>query len=84
MRKIHPKPYVFIERMNDLKNELATVIGKPVAQNQSPTLNAKLVKINKTTCTFEVTQSPYRSGDESKIGKRYLVPIQYAWNAYFF
>lgn len=64
--------------------ELKSVIGKEVSQNQSPTLNAKLIRVNKKTCTFEVVQSPYRSGDESKIGNRYLVPISYAWNAFFF
>jgi hypothetical protein len=64
--------------------ELMAVIGKETSQNQSPTLRGKLIKVNKKTCTFEVVQSPYRSGDESRIGERYLVPISYAWNAFFF
>jgi hypothetical protein len=64
--------------------ELTAVIGKETSQNQSPTLRGKLIKVNKKTCTFEVVQSPYRSGDESRIGERYLVPISYAWNAFFF
>ncbi len=64
--------------------DLKAVIGKETSENRSPTLRAKLVKVNKTTCTFEVVQSPYRSGDESKIGQRYLVPTSWSWNAFFF
>lgn len=64
--------------------ELKSVIGKSVSENNSPTYHAKLIRVNKKTCTFETVQSPYRSGDENKIGKRYLVPISYAWNAFFF
>jgi hypothetical protein len=67
---------------SELKTELRRVIGKSVSQNQSPTLMAKLVKINKTTCTFESVANTYTwSG---KVGIRYSVPIQFAWNAYFF
>jgi hypothetical protein len=69
--------------MNKIE-ELKSVIGKEVSQNQSPTLRGKLLKVNKKTCTFEVVKSPYRSGDESRIGERYLVPTSYAWNAFFF
>ena len=68
--------------MNDLKNDLVGVVGKEVSQNQSPTLRAKLVKINKVNCTFESVANTYSWN--GTIGKRYLVPIQYAWNAYFF
>ena len=64
--------------------ELKAVVGNETSENHSPTLRGKLVKVNKTTCTFEVVQSPYRSGDESKIGQRYLVPISWAWNSFFF
>ncbi len=69
--------------MNKIE-ELKSVIGKSTSQNQSPTLHGKLLKVNKKTCTFEVVKSPYRSGDESRIGERYLVPISWAWNAFFF
>ena len=64
--------------------ELKTKIGWETSQNQSPTLRGKLIKVNKKTCKFEVVKSPYRSGDESRIGETYLVPITYAWNAFFF
>jgi hypothetical protein len=64
--------------------DLKSVIGKEVSENHSPTCRGKLIKVNKTTCTFEVVKSPYRSGDESRVGERYLVPISWAWNAFFF
>lgn len=69
-----------MNKIEDLKG----VIGKEVSENHSPTLRAKLVKVNKKSCTFEVVQSPYRSGDETKIGERYNVPISWSWNAFFF
>ena len=69
--------------MNKIE-ELKSVIGKEVSENRSPTLRAKLVKVNRKTCTFEVVKSPYRYGNESKIGQRYLVPISWSWNAFFF
>ena len=40
--------------------DLKAVIGKDVSENRSPTLRAKLIKVNKTTCTFEVVQSPLK------------------------
>lgn len=64
--------------------DLKKVVGVSVSENRSPTLRAKLVKVNTKTCTFEVVQSPYRCGDETKIGERYNVPISFSWNAYFF
>lgn len=63
--------------------DLKKVIGKEVSENRSPTLRAKLVKVNRTTCTFEVAQSPYRSGDETKIGEKYKVPLSWSWNSFF-
>ena len=69
--------------MNKIE-ELKSVIGNEVSENRSPTLRAKLVRVNKKTCTFEVVKSPYRYGDETKIGQRYLVPISWSWNAFFF
>jgi hypothetical protein len=70
--------------MNKLREELIKVIGEETSENRSPTLRGKLIRVNNTTCTFEVVQSPYRIGDESMIGKRYEVPISYSWNAFFF
>ena len=70
--------------MTTLREDLLKVIGEETSENRSPTLRAKLIRVNNTTCTFEVVQSPYRTGDESMIGKRYKVPITYSWNAFFF
>jgi hypothetical protein len=69
--------------MNKIE-ELKSVIGKDVSENHSPTLRAKLIRVNKKTCTFEVVLSAYRCGDESRVGERYKVPISWAWNAFFF
>ena len=70
--------------MTTLREDLIKVIGEETSENHSPTLRGKLIQVNKTTCTFEVVQSPYRTGDESMIGTRYKVPISYSWNAFFF
>jgi hypothetical protein len=70
--------------MNKLREELIAVIGETTSENRSPTLRAKLIRVNKRNCTFEVVKSPYRCGDESRIGERYKVPIAYSWNAFFF
>ena len=70
--------------MTTLREDLLKVIGQETSENRSPTLRAKLIRVNNTTCTFEVVQSPYRTGDGSMIGKRYEVPIAYSWNAFFF
>jgi hypothetical protein len=81
---LNPHPlYNKIKVMNMIE-DLKAVIGKDVSENRSPTLRAKLIKVNKTTCTFEVVQSPYRIGDEDKIGMKYRIPISYSWNAFFF
>ncbi len=69
--------------MNKIE-ELKSVIGKDVSENHSPTLRAKLIRVNKKTCTFEAVLSAYRCGDESRVGERYKVPISWAWNAFFF
>jgi hypothetical protein len=64
-------------------SELREVIGKTVTENHSPTNYAKLIKINNKTCIMEVV-------DGSTIKKpagpplRYWIPLEHAWNAYFF
>lgn len=72
-----------IKRMDKI-NELKAVVGKDVSENRSPTLRAKLVKVNKSNCIFESVQSPYKSYPQSEVGVRYKVPTAFAWNAYFF
>jgi hypothetical protein len=64
-------------------SELREVVGKTVTENYSPTNYAKLIKINKINCVMEVV-------DGSTIKKpegppvRYKIPLEYAWNAYFY
>lgn len=63
--------------------ELREVVGKEVSENHSLTLRSKLIKINKRSCVMEVV-------DGSTIKKpegppvRYEIPLEYAWNAYFY
>ena len=69
--------------LNKIISDLKAVIGNSIVEHRSPTGYAKLIRVDRTTCTFEVIQSPYRYGDESKIGTQYKVPILYSWNAFF-
>lgn len=71
--------------MNKIE-ELKTVIGKTVSYNASPTLRAKLLKVNKKSCIMEVasTEFPIFSDVTEYVGKRFKAPIEYTWNAYFF
>jgi len=64
--------------------DLKTVLGTSVSQNQSPTGNAKLVKICKNYCVFISLQSEYTRYPLDKVGVKYKVPTAWAWNAYFF
>ena len=45
--------------MNQI-TELKSVIGKETSHNYSPTLRAKLVKVGKSYCKWEVSESPYK------------------------
>jgi hypothetical protein len=63
--------------------ELKTVIGKSVSHNYSPTLQAKLVKVNKVTCVFEVTKSDYFNDKDYCIGMRFKDNVYRAYNTYF-
>ena len=77
---------------NNKMSELMTMIGETTSENFSPTLRAKLVKVNKKTgvCTMEVVPSPYVSMvqmgtlNEDKVGMRYEAPVYRIWNAFFF
>ncbi len=66
--------------------ELKEVIGKVTSYNASPTLRAKLLKVNKKTCIMEVaeTQFPIFSDKTQYVGMKFKAPIEYTWNAYFF
>ena len=68
------------------ERELREVVGKTVSCNWSPTLRAKLIQINRKDCVLQVepTQFPIMSNVDEHIGKTFKVPIEYAWNAYFY
>jgi len=68
------------------EQELREVVGKTVSCNASPTLRAKLVKINRKDCVMQVEPTEYEPsliGSEF-VGKTFRMPIDYTWNAYFF
>jgi hypothetical protein len=70
--------------MNKIE-ELKSVIGKDISQNQSPTCRGKLVKVGKVYSTFESVPSPYAKFTNSEdVGVKYKVPNSWAWNAFFF
>jgi len=68
------------------EQELREVVGKTVSCNASPTLRAKLIKINRKDCVLQVEPSFYtRTADLNKdVGKTFKMPIDYTWNAYFY
>ena len=68
------------------EQELRSVIGTNVSFNGSPTLRAKLLKVNKKTCIMEVVPSVYKNPDmgTEDIGNILKVPLEHTWNAYFY
>ena len=67
-------------------SELREVVGKTVSCNWSPTLRAKLIKINRKDCVVQVEHTFYTKTSElmKDVGKTFRMPIEYVWNAYFF
>jgi hypothetical protein len=65
------------------EQELRQAVGMITVENHSPTLYAKLIKVNRKTCVFEPV---YRSTAKIPEGgpKKYKIPLEYAWNAFFF
>jgi hypothetical protein len=73
-----------IKNMNQIE-ELKSVIGKDVSQNQSPTCRARLVSVGKANCIFESVPSPYDKFPKPEfVGVKYKVPNWIAWNSFFF
>ena len=68
------------------EQELREVVGKTVSYNASPTLRAKLLKVNRKTCVLEVAASefPIFSNATDSIGKTFKAPLEYTWNAFFY
>ena len=72
--------------------ELRESIGKTMSHNYSPTLRAKLVKVNKVTCVLEVIASEYIK-DKARpnffyldytVGKRFKDSVSNTWNALYY
>jgi len=73
-----------IKNMNQIQ-ELKSVIGKEVSQNQSPTCRARLVSVGKSNCIFESVPSPYDKFPKPEfVGVKYKVPNWIAWNSFFY
>lgn len=71
--------------MSNIIEELKSVIGNKVSQNQSPTCRGKLIKVGKIYSTFESVPSPYVKFTNSEdVGIKYKVPNSIAWNSFFF
>jgi hypothetical protein len=64
--------------------ELKSAIGKECSVNFSPTLRAKLIKVNKVTSTLEATRSPYKGVDNSGVGTQFKMFNFQSWNALFY
>lgn len=64
-------------------SELREVIGKTVTENHSPTLYSKLIKIDSSTCVMEVVDGSTIKKPEGP-PQRYRIPLDQAWNAYFY
>jgi hypothetical protein len=59
--------------------ELREVIGKEVSCNWSPTLRAKLLKVNDNECILEIVSLMKSVGKTT-----FKMPIQHTWNTYFY
>ncbi len=71
----------------DQREDMLTVVGQQHTHNWSPTLQAKLLKVNKNTCTFRIVESEYPSlnvGHSKRIGNTFLCPIYISWNTFFY
>ncbi len=66
--------------------ELKASIGKIMSHNSSPTLRAKLVKVNKKTCVLEVApaQFPIFNDKMNMVGLRFKDSVEYTWNALYY
>ena len=67
--------------------ELKSVIGKEVSHNYSPTLRAKLIKVGKSYCKFEVVDSPYKGSISASnnylAGAVFRTPTWISYNCFF-
>ena len=59
--------------------ELRVSIGKTMSHNYSPTLRAKLVKVNKVTCVLEVIKGEYTKDKDYTVGIRFKDSVNRTW-----
>ena len=64
--------------------ELRESIGKTMSHNYSPTLRAKLIKVNKVTCVLEVAESEYAKDKDYTVGMKFKDNIERTWNALYY
>jgi hypothetical protein len=76
--------YKIIKDMKIKIEELRESIGKTMSHNYSPTLRAKLVKVNKVTCILEVTKGEYIKDKDYTVGTRFKDNISNTWNALYY
>jgi hypothetical protein len=70
--------------MKTKREELKESIDKIMSHNYSPTLRAKLIKVNKVTCVLEVTKGEYVKDKDYTIGTRFKDNISNTWNALYY
>ena len=63
--------------------ELRESIGKTMSHNYSPTLRAKLVKVNRVTCVLEVTESEYAKDKDYTVGMKFKDSVSNTLNALY-
>lgn len=70
--------------MKEKIKELRESIGKTMSHNYSPTLRAKLIKVNKVTCVLEVAESEYTKDKDYTVGMKFKDSIERTWNALYY
>jgi hypothetical protein len=58
----------------EIKVMLESMVGQEASVNQSPTLRAKLVSVDKF-CVWEVTPSHYGDKGNDKVGTQFGLPL---------
>lgn len=64
--------------------ELKESIGKTMSHNYSPTLRAKLIKVNRVNCVLEVTNGEYSKDKDYCVGLTFTDSINRVWNALYY
>jgi len=78
--------YIIKKDMKTKIEELKESIGKVMSHNYSPTLRAKLVKVNKVTCVLEVApaQFPIFNDKMYTVGMKFKDSVSNTWNALYY